>query len=39
MKRKRKPSKEKGKKNYPEARGWSGYDFQAGCENLRWIIL
>jgi hypothetical protein len=39
MRRKRKPTKEKGEKNYPEAHGWSGYDFWAGCENLRRIIL
>jgi hypothetical protein len=39
MRGKRKPSKEKSKKDYPEARRWPRYDFWAGGENLRWIIL
>jgi hypothetical protein len=39
MRGKRKPSKEKSEKNYPEARRWSGYDLRADGENLRGIIL
>jgi hypothetical protein len=39
MWRERKPSKEKGEKDYPEARRWPGYDFRAGGENLRRIVL
>jgi hypothetical protein len=39
MRGKRKPSKEKSEKNYPEARRWPGYDFWDGGENLRRIIL
>jgi hypothetical protein len=39
MRRKQKPSKEKIKKNYPEARRWTGYDFWASSENLYQIIL
>jgi hypothetical protein len=39
MRGKRKPPKEKCKKDYPEARGWLGYDFRTGGEDLRRIVL
>jgi hypothetical protein len=39
MRGKRKPSKEKSEKDYPEARRWTGYDFRTGGENLRRIVL
>jgi hypothetical protein len=39
MRGKRKPPEEKCKEKYPEARGWSGNDFQAGGESLRRIVL
>jgi hypothetical protein len=39
MRGKRKPPEEKGKENYPEARGWPGNDFGSGDENFRRIIL
>jgi hypothetical protein len=39
MRGKRKPSKEKSEKDYPEACRWPGYDFRTGGENLRWIVL
>jgi hypothetical protein len=39
MRGKRKPPEEKGKEEYPEARGWSGNDFWPDGESLRWIVL
>jgi hypothetical protein len=39
MRGKRKPSKEKSEKDYPEARRWPGYDFWTDGENLHPIIL
>jgi hypothetical protein len=39
MRGKRKPSEEKSKEKYLEARGWSGNDFRFGDENFCRIIL
>jgi hypothetical protein len=39
MRGKRKPPKEKCKKDYPEARGWTGNDLRAGSKSLRRIIF
>jgi hypothetical protein len=39
MRGKRKSSKEKSEKDYPEARRWPGYDFRTGGENLHRIVL
>jgi hypothetical protein len=39
MRGKRKPSEEKGKEKYLEARGWSGNDFRPSDENFHRVIL
>jgi hypothetical protein len=39
MRGKRKPPEEKCKEEYPEARRWSGNDFQGGGESLCQIVL
>jgi hypothetical protein len=39
MRGKQKPPKEKCKKDYSEARGWTGNNLWAGIKSLRWIIF
>jgi hypothetical protein len=39
MRGKREPSEEECEENYPESRRWPGYDFRAGGENFRRIVL